>query len=1735
MGLTNQFPEQVMLGSKAARHPDAGRMAAVKAASAKANQGKSNPLPVRSVVTDQMSSKSSHQFSIAIRDAVRDALTGETRPTDDHVSRTKALASNQRTKPLPAASKFADARQQVHTTGTSSVKVIKNKRARWANAKKKSGTQDHRAKMMQRRDDQIRAAMGPEGWLDFSIKHVFSMDKNAFVTTTGAIIDAIRERINSNKSILEIVIGADTDQLFRYFISLACCIASAVFAYQFSSTRSWVALICAGISALMAIYASHKEIFEAAQDYIREYILNHYAVNVTVGQEVTPEQAQVFINDFLDSTQRSEAEAKKKGQDDSDKKDDGAGPSGAGVAPESGDWMFRTGLSMVGDLLQGFMVGGIGLAVCNQKGKLIENLSKVPRIAEGVSALIEMLLKWGSTIVDTIFNLNTQEYFSQNKALDKWAREVMETAARHDEGKLEINAASAMVVTKLAQRGRELVAGKLVTTHYGIQVHRMCVREIERLQLNHSKSGLGAETKPEPFAVLLMGESGVGKSFTTQRLMKFVGVRLMGPGRRERFLDDFNSEVWPYCIEEDHDNGYNGQFFTVMDDLGQQKPAPGAKTEGMAVVRFVNPTPGKMNMADLHNKGKVSFISEFLFGSTNLYKFWDLNMQQPEAFLRRWHTVAIVAPKKAYCTPATANGTLKERRLDRTKLSGELDLDVAEFHIVRYEDIAQQTINVVEVLNFQEFEDRIVEEYQAHSDRTARLHKAVHAEATRRLDEIRQSEGEVKYEGWFSLSGEEKAEWDRKARLNQLPWTKHMSWTTWATQTTLYDKCHSAKHAVGRMWRSAERNVLNPLDRFASSVVDQYKDLINQPVKTKAALLQCALIICVIWSQYIWPFLKPHIPEWNFKMPWSKEAKADIHFDSIEGYLQFIMEDQRAMLRKQGIDAPGQTAESFEKAKQVTLKICRRTPNELFTYTRTHLDGKVGTYRLETQYQGGLFAQPNAQSQFEANYVGSLYRRSVYHMYAESADIVRDSSAGKVTFVKGKIMLLNKHYIYQIRKEAGDAGQLRGDLRFVPHGRSDKVIRIPLNHFLDEKNISGMESEEDYVLVNCDPYVSDHTDIVGKFVSEEQGASLQDHEFTAYLPVRPDYMKQHDVMGSFVPTANVGSNTHRGMFWYWAPTSSGDCGGLLIDTASGDPKSRIVGIHAAGERLASGGQSKLAFAQRVSREGLERLLSKWDIPTEARQIGEFVDYESTTFMELDVVKKDTKTNIIMTKSSLAPSYMHGWAGAPTRVPAPLAPFTNTAGEYMVPLHNALEGEKGNNVPVDVADVEACVHFTAKALMRGVRKRNKVLTSPEAILGVPGSALKPIQRDTSAGYYGLHNPGIKPGKRGALGRDGEYTLNTAEALRLIRQSEEQWELMKQGKPSESPYLLFLKDEKRSRAKAEAGKARLVKAASVDEVINIRRVYGAVVSDLMEHHTLSGIAVGINPLGTQWDFLATHLRSKGKKVVAGDFAGFDQSQSGQLLRATLKVMQTLAGHQNPEVQRIEKCIEETLAAPRCMVGDLIYQNDHGLPSGNPLTSIMNSVFVQLAFRLVWLKIMRKEGESRERCLEQFDVHVLLVSYGDDHLANISDEVAEQFNQHSLIESFPLLGLTYTSDDKEDKNPPKYRDLAEVTFLKRAFRWEARLGRYVAPLDLQTLLEVSYYTKNKGSANAITYTNVERTFYELALHGEETYTEWSVKLEREHNARSVTQIIRPPFMMALTKASGDEMRPCWEAREM
>jgi len=104
----------------------------------------------------------------------------------------------------------------------------------------------------------------------------------------------------------------------------------------------------------------------------------------------------------------------------------------------------------------------------------------------------------------------------------------------------------------------------------------------------------------------------------------------------------------------------------------------------------------------------------------------------------------------------------------------------------------------------------------------------------------------------------------------------------------------------------------------------------------------------------------------------------------------------------------------------------------------------------------------------------------------------------------------------------------------------------------------------------------------------------------------------------------------------------------------------------------------------------------------------------------------------------------------------------------------------------------------------------------------------------------------------------------------------------------------------------------------------------------------------------------------------------------------------------------------------------------------------------------------------------------------------------NDEYLVSLYEKLGLKLTSPKKDSSQVFVTVSLEEASFLKRGFRYEPLVNRYVAPLDLDTVLQLPYFTK-KGDDGSILDANIRLCLQELSLHGEDVWNEWYPRIQK------------------------------------
>jgi hypothetical protein len=172
-------------------------------------------------------------------------------------------------------------------------------------------------------------------------------------------------------------------------------------------------------------------------------------------------------------------------------------------------------------------------------------------------------------------------------------------------------------------------------------------------------------------------------------------------------------------------------------------------------------------------------------------------------------------------------------------------------------------------------------------------------------------------------------------------------------------------------------------------------------------------------------------------------------------------------------------------------------------------------------------------------------------------------------------------------------------------------------------------------------------------------------------------------------------------------------------------------------------------------------------------------------------------------------------------------------------------------------------------------------------------------------------------------------------------------------------------------------------------------------------------------------------------AGDYKAFDKSQHPEIMKLIWQsICERMPHYKGDECAVFDMIGLETYNATHlggnCYRSDTLYRVDGSLPSGHPLTSILNSIYNMVVFRMAWI------DKYSIRNLLAFEDHVALVVYGDDN-ACAPDDTHLDFDM-AFMKDFckRALNITYTSEDKTS-DVYHLKPVAECGFLKRKFSIE------------------------------------------------------------------------------------------------
>lgn len=262
------------------------------------------------------------------------------------------------------------------------------------------------------------------------------------------------------------------------------------------------------------------------------------------------------------------------------------------------------------------------------------------------------------------------------------------------------------------------------------------------------------------------------------------------------------------------------------------------------------------------------------------------------------------------------------------------------------------------------------------------------------------------------------------------------------------------------------------------------------------------------------------------------------------------------------------------------------------------------------------------------------------------------------------------------------------------------------------------------------------------------------------------------------------------------------------------------------------------------------------------------------------------------------------------------------------------------------------------------------------------------------------------------------------------------------------------------------------------------------------------VGINVVSNQWAKLQSHLLKTSKSFLDGDLSGFDTSQHPDIQNMIFDELIGLLGIESGPYASAINSLRSTYIRTTHICGDEFYSWPGSLPSGHPLTITFNCIYLSIAYRCAWVYNGGKLSDFRKQ--------VNLIVYGDDSLCAIKPGSSDFFNHKTISRGMQSIGLTYTDANKsEDLSSVDFKDINDVTFLKRSFKYHIDFGQVMAPLALDTIKERVCWTFAKGDFMDLVQSRCEDSILDLVLHG-----------------RDVWEDLAPPIIQAFSKKFGKSL---------
>jgi len=1356
-----------------------------------------------------------------------------------------------------------------------------------------------------------------------------------------------------------------------------------------------------------------------------------------------------------------------------------------------------------------------------------------------VKNLISVFQSCYNTVCCSIPGMKTIRLLgTEEKRVDSWIKEVDEVFDQYNCGDLLRTSVNMVVLDDLVKLGESLISdfrrekfGMSIVSQIRVEMKKL--KELRSTFLSFRVTGDGS--RPEPSCALFRGGPGVFKSVLLERISDLlVKDSLKDAASIAAYQEDKLAFIYPRAHETKFFDGYKPTTVVMcQDDFGQSTDAQGVPdNEYFNTIRANCGFPFLLHCADIESKGNLYFKAKYSLATTNRKEFSSLqSIRSTAAFLRRWHVDTVVTIKQKYCSEQTVSMDIWNRECDSAKLMinefGETSIpsDVWEFHVVRESGGSLETL---EILDYSQICQRLI---------ANKVRKEREYYSNQRTMQDENDVSMMQLYGCYDLSMEavsqgfsfasssscgstEDGESEKgllfkdyhvndfppykKARILRLVGRCRRDYPEWeptldyAVDTferyfgceafTAYLEQDISCEALLREFHFSGdfRDIIESMPgvRLKRSMAQSCKDMIKQLAVNAEILCEEAREYIetssslATWSSVILSLLAVAVAYKVYTSCQSKKSETAIHSDdAVDQSINFS--DRLAK-----VSSPKTKIQTISSERVVVKSQSMGMSDRMAVKNRP---------KVNVVAQMGSNLDPNGYNKCLHDFNRSSYILSVLN--SEGEVMMR---MGNMWFIRGSQALLPFHFVRNLLAECEANSHIKSlPLRVSKstNARSFEFVLSVEEFLLSFVPFEELNEKNDIALVDFGRRCAKHRDIVESFCVEK------DLEFT--LRLIPIVMMFGDDIPIIVP-AHASSvlvdlpvfdseyggteqyKVHK-CFEYRLPTVNGDCGALLAVMDPSRAKRKYFGMHVAGKEF-----NGLGFSVVVTQEMLRDYLEVMpDTIVDIDSLEFTLDEKCHAEPQFKVLGRLSEGPSHPQTTKIMPSLLNGNFEPIITAPSMMMPFIKD-GIFIDPYVKAMGVYCPPKVLVPSWQVLAVENNMFCFLKDNLHFPviHRLLSWEECLYGIENEVdSRGIPSHTSAGY-----PMVVPGHRNLKKELYRFVRGSPENKAVLDEIVEQCEEYEREASLGHRHLWLevdnLKDERKSLESVQVGKTRVFSGTPFIYLILVKKYFGTFLLEFQKNRIFNSSVVGMNPYSGEWDLLARRLSRFSSSfrdfdVGAGDYSAFDGSELPSIHDSILSIVNRFYDDGNDLIREV---LWLELTNSRHVYKNVVTEWCSGLPSGHGCTIMVNCLYNMFAFRLSWM--------NAGLDLNQFSDLCELQVCGDDNIFSVHPSVSSIFNEMSLSGLMAKIGLKYTTEIKETALYP-FRDISEVEFLKRSFRWDGDVSRFIAPLRLSVVLEIPNWTKKTKDRDSISVSNINECSRELSLHSRSIFQRYNSKL--------------------------------------